>query len=181
MENWKANPVVFVERIDTFARNWKENTEKLEQYSRQKAALEATLKELENQSKSLASEVSKKTEAHLAQHNIHLDLARQRNALFGGQAAEGAETKLKQAQSQAQQQLEQLKENQQQLNIDSTKAHTQKEELAATLATLEAETQKIAQKMQDWLNDYNQKNNQSLNIEAAVSATATDRWYFCGY
>ncbi|MGQ7854531.1 AAA family ATPase [Pedobacter sp. WC2501] len=166
MENWKANPVVFVERIDTFARNWKENTEKLEQYSHQKAALEATLKELENQSKSLASEASKKTEAHLAQHKIHLDLTRQRNALFGGQAAEEAETKLKQAQSQAQQQLEQLKENQQQLNIDSTKAHTQKEELAATLATLEAEAQKIAQKMQDWLNHYNQKNNQSLNIEA---------------
>lgn len=166
MANWKVNPIDFVERIDTFARNWKENTEKLEQYTRQKAALEATLKELENQAKSLASEVSKKTEAHLAQHNILLDLNQQRNALFEGQPADETEAKLKQAQTKAQQQLEQLKENQQQLNIDSTKAHTQKEELTAALTALEAEAQKALQKMQDWLNDFNQKSNQSLNIEA---------------
>jgi len=166
MENWKAAPAVFVEQIDTLARNWEENTEKLEQYTHQKAALEATLKELENQAKSLASEVSKKAEAHLAQYNIHLDLDQKRNTLFEGQPAEETEAKLKQAQTEAQQQLEQLKATQQQLSIDSTKAHTQKEELAATLATLETEIQRVLQKMQDWLNDYNQKHNQSLNMEA---------------
>lgn len=166
MENWKATPLAFVERIDTFARNWKENTEKLEQYTRQKAAHGATLKELENQAKSLASEVNKKTESHLVQHNIHLELTQQRNAIFAGQPAEETETKLKVAQTEAQQQLEQLKGNQQQLNIDITKAHTQKEEMAATLAALGTEAQKELQKIQDWLNDYNQKNNQSLGIEA---------------
>ena len=165
MENWKANPIDFVERIDTFARNWKENTEKLEQYTHQKAALEATLKELENQAKNLASEVGKKAEAHLAQHSIHQNLTQQRNALFDGQPADATEATLKQAQTQAQQQLEQLKESQQQLSIDSAKAHTQKEELTATLTALETEAQKASQKMQDWLNQYNQKNNQSLNIE----------------
>ena len=165
MENWKVAPTTFVEHIDTFAHKWKENTEKLEQYTRQKAALEATLKELENQAKSLSSEVSKKTEAHLAQYNIHLDLTQQRNAIFAGQPAEETEAKLKQAQTEAQQHLEQLKANQQQLNIDSTKAHTQKEELAATLTVLETEAQKALQKMQDWVIDYNQKNNQSLSIE----------------
>jgi len=166
MENWKAAPASFIERIDTFARNWKENTLKLEQYSRQKAALEATLKELENQAKNLASDVGKKAEAHLTQHNIHQNLTQQRNALFEGQPADATEATLKQAQTQAQQQLEQLKEKQQQLNIDSAKAHTQKEELTATVTTLETEAQKASQKMQDWLNQYNQKNNQSLNIEA---------------
>ncbi|REG94040.1 AAA family ATPase [Flavobacterium aquicola] len=165
MENWKSAPVAFVESIDVFARNWKENTEKLEQHTRQKAVLEATLKELENQTKSLALEMSKKTEAHLVQHNIHLDLAQQRNALFAGQSAEETEIQLKQAQTDAQQQLEQLKTTQQQLTIDSTKAHTQKDELTATLIALETETQKVLQKIQDWLNDYNQKNDQSLSIE----------------
>ena len=166
MENWKAAPAAFIKRIDTFARNWKENTEKLEQHTRQKAALEATLKELENQAKSLASDLSKKTEAHLAQHNIHLDLTQQRNALFAGQAADETEAELKQILNEAQQQLEQLKANQQQLNINSTKAHTQSDELTATLTALETETQSALQKMQDWLNDFNLKNNQSLNIEA---------------
>lgn len=166
IENWKATPASFVERIDSFARNWKENTEKLEQHTRQKAALEATVKELENQAKSLASDVSKKAEAYLAQHNIHLDFTHKRNSLFAGQSADETEAILKQALSEVQQQLEQLKESRQQLHIDSAKAHTQKDELAATLTALKTEAQSASQKIQDWLNDFNQKNNQSLSMEA---------------
>ena len=165
MENWKAAPAPFIQHIDTFARQWKENTLKLEQHTHQKAAIEATLKQLENQAKNLTAEVSKKAEAHLAQHNIHHNLIQQRNTLFEGQPVDAVEANLKQVQTQAQQQLEQLKENQQQLNIHSTKAHTQKEELTNTLTTFETEAQKALQKMQDWLNQYNQKNNQSLNID----------------
>jgi len=166
MENWKATPLAFVESIDSFAKKWKENTEKLEQYNHQKAALEATLKELENQAKSLSSEVSKKTEAYLAQHNVHLDLIQKRTAIFAGQPADETEAQLKQSITEAQQQFEKLKGNQQQLNIDSTKSNTQKEELTSTLTALETDTQKIVQKIQDWLSEYNQKNDQSLNIDA---------------
>ncbi|MDN3587179.1 AAA family ATPase [Pedobacter aquatilis] len=165
MENWKAAPVSFVERIEIFAHNWKENTEKLEQLTRQKAALEATLKELENQAKSLASDVSKKAEAYFTQNNISLDLTQQRNVLFAGQPADDTEAKLKQALSEAQQQLEQIKANQQQLNINSTKAHTQSDELTATLKALETEAQGALQKMQNWLNDFNHKNQQSITME----------------
>ncbi|PWS33213.1 AAA family ATPase [Pedobacter paludis] len=164
MANWKIAPVAFVERIESFARNWKENNEKLEQYTRQQAALSATLKELEIQAKNLAIEADKKTETHLVQHQIYLNLVDQRKAIFDGQPVSITENLLKQAIDEAQKQLERLKTNLQQLNIDSTKAHTQKEELTATLSALEAEAQKAAQKMQDWLNDYNQKNNQSLSI-----------------
>jgi len=165
MENWKSTPVAFVERIDIFAKKWKENTEKLEQYTRQKAAIEATLKEFENQIKTLSLEVSKKQDAYLAQQSIHLDLTRQRNAIFEGQLTEEIEAQLKQVQTEAQQQLEKLKENQHQLSIDYTKAHTQKEELVATLTVLETEAQTVSQKMQNWLSNYNQTNNQSLSIE----------------
>lgn len=166
MENWKTAPAIFVERIEAFASNWKESSEKLEQHTRQKAVLEATLKELENQAKSLASDLSKKAEAHLTQYNIYLDLNQRRNALFSGQPAEETEALLKQALNEAQQQLEQLKTNQQQLNINSTKSHTQSDELTAALKALETEAQSTLQKMQDWLTDYNQKNNQSLDMDS---------------
>ncbi|NDP26110.1 MAG: AAA family ATPase [Flavobacterium sp.] len=165
MENWKSTPADFVERIDTFVKKWKENTEKFEKYNHQQAALEATLKELQNQAKNLSSEVSKKTEACLAQHNIHLVFSQQRDAIFAGQAVNETEAQLKQAITEAQQQFEKLKGNQQQLNIDTAKAHTQKEELTTTLTRLETEAQKLAQQMQDWLSDFNQKNDQSLNID----------------
>ncbi|MDP3562815.1 MAG: AAA family ATPase [Legionellaceae bacterium] len=164
MTNWKIAPVAFVERIDSFARNWKENDEKLEQYTRQQAALNATLKELEIQAKNIAIEADKKREAHSAQHQIYLNLVEQRKAIFGGQPVAVTENLLKQAIDEAQQQLEQLKTQQQQLTIESTKAHTQREALTAALMALETEAQKAVKKMQDWLDDYNQKNGQSLSI-----------------
>ncbi len=166
MANWKAAPVAFVERIDSFARNWKENNEKLEQYTRQQASLDATLKELAVQAENLAIEAGKKTGAHSAQHQIYVNLVDQRKAIFDGHPVAVTENLLKQAIDEAQQQLEQLKTQQQQLTIESTKAHTQREELTATLMALEKEAQKATQKMQDWLDDYNQKNNQSLSIGA---------------
>lgn len=172
MENWKAAPIAFVERIDEFGRKWKENTEKLEQYIRQKVALEATLKELENQAKSLLSDVTKKTEAYVGQNSIHLDLTQQRNAIFEGKPAEEIEAQLKQTITEAQQQFERLKEIQQQLSIDTTKANTQREELIATLTTLKTDATTASQKMQRWLNDYNEKNNQSLSNEALYELLA---------
>ncbi|KQR67337.1 AAA family ATPase [Pedobacter sp. Leaf176] len=164
MANWKTAPLPFLERIDSFARNWKENDEKLAQYTPQLAALAATLKELENQAKNLSAEADKKTETHLAQHKIYLGLVEQRKAIFNGQPVTITENALKQAIEEAQQKLEQLKTKQQQLNIEHTKAHTQREELTATLSALEIEAQKSAQKIQDWINNYNQQNNQSLSI-----------------
>jgi len=178
VENWKAAPADFVEQINTLARDWKENTEKLQQYTRQKAALEATLTELENQAKNIVSEVSKKAEVYLEQHNISLNLTQQRKSIFEGQPAEETEAKLKLAQTEAQQQLQQLKENQQQLNIGSTKAHTQKEELATTLVALETESQKALQKMQDWVIDYSQKSNQPLSIESLHELLALSNDWF---
>lgn len=164
MENWKTAPTAFVERIDAFAQKWKENTVQLEQLTHRKAALEATLKELENQAKSLLVDVTKKREAYAAQNNIHLDLTQQRNAIFEGKPVAEVEAELKQAITEAQQRLEQLKETRQQLTIDATKAHTQSEELTAALITLDADAKTASQKIQDWLSDYNLKNNLSISL-----------------
>lgn len=165
IDNWKAAPEIFVERIETFAHKWKENTEKLEQNIRTKGALEATLKELENQAKSLIAEVTRKTEAFNTLNKNYLDTQQQREIIFNGKPAEEAERLLKHALNNAQQQLEQLKETQQQLSINSAKADTQKEELLGLLTRLETEATAAVQKIQDWLTQYNERNNQSLTIE----------------
>lgn len=165
MKNWKAAPIAFIERIETFARDWKEKTERMEQYIRQNAALEATISQLEHQAKSLASDLSKKTEAHVAENKLYLALYQERNSIFGGQSASETETKLKQAIKDAQQQLDQFKITREQLNINSTKAQTQYDELATSITALQADTQKSLEKMQGWLDDFNTKNSQSLTME----------------
>ncbi|MDI5888424.1 AAA family ATPase [Flavobacterium yafengii] len=165
MENWKLAPSAFVEGIDSFAKIWKENAEKFTQYTLQKGAFEATLKELENQAKSLLTEFTNKTAAYTTQHQNYLNLKQQRDTIFGGKSAEEVENQIKLAVTEAQKQLDKFKEIQQELSTSSTKANTQKEELVLTLSLLEKEVQKASQKMEIWLSNYNQKNNQSLTIK----------------
>lgn len=177
MENWKAGPIAFVERIDTFAKIWKENTEKLAQHTLKKGALEATLKELESQAKSFLSEVTKKTVAYTTQNQNYLVLKQQRDAIFEGKSAEEVEAQLRQVITDAQKKLDQLKEIQQELSINSTKANTQKEELLAALSSLEKEVKKTSQKMEIWLSDYNKKNNQSLTIAELHELLILDNYW----
>ncbi|UCA61343.1 AAA family ATPase [Chryseobacterium rhizoplanae] len=166
MENWKAASATFTDGITTFAEQWKAHTEKLDQCTPEKAALEATLKEMEHQAKALASEAERKTEIHLSQQELYLDLSQQRKDLFAGQLADDKELQLKQAITGAQETFDQLKAKQQQLAIDRTKALTQEEELTAALSTLENAIQKTSQHLLDWLKEYNQKNDQQLSLEA---------------
>ncbi len=134
------------------------------QYTLHKSALEATLKELESQRKSLAAELEKKTANYKLQHQNYLELKQQRASFFEGKSTEEVEAQLMQAVTEFQKQLDQLKEQQQELHIKHTKAHTQYEELELSLNTLALEAQNALQKMEDWLNQYNQKNEQSLTL-----------------
>lgn len=165
MDNWKAAPGTFVESLTAFAQQWKAQAEKLEVHTREKAALEATLKELENQAKTLETEANSKIEIHRTQQQSYVDLTKQRKNLFDGQPADEMEFQFKQAVIKAQEDVEQLKTKQQTLAIEQTKILTQQEELTNTLTTLENGVQQTSRQMQDWLDDYNQKNSQSLNLE----------------
>ncbi|MCV9926249.1 AAA family ATPase [Flavobacterium sp. LS1R49] len=177
MENWKSAPSVFLDSINSFTEIWKENTEKFMQYTLQKGAFEATLKELENQTKSLLAEFAKKTAAHTTLHQNYLDIKQQRENIFEGKSAEEVEGQIKQAVTEAQKQLDQLKEIQQQLSTNNTKANTQKEELIATLGSLEKEVQKTSRKIEIWLSDYNGKNDQSLDLAELHELLILDNYW----
>ncbi|MFF5381111.1 AAA family ATPase [Pedobacter suwonensis] len=165
IDKWKENPGAFVESITNFALEWKEHAEKLEIHIREKTALEATLKELKSQAETMVTEAGRKTEIHLTQQQSYRDLVQQRKALFDGQPADEMECQFKQAVTQAQADVEQVKARQQEVAIEHIKVLTQQQELTNALTTLETAIRKTSGQMQDWLDDYNQKNGQSLNLD----------------
>lgn len=177
MKNWKADPTTFVERIESFAKTWNENSENIAQYNLQKSSLEATLKELESQAKKLLLEVSNTSAVYAQQNQNYLELTQQRHDIFEGKSAKDMENQLKQSITEAQKKQDKLKEIQQELSINNTKANTQKEELLATISILATEVKNTSEKIEIWLNDYNQKNNQSLSMaELHQLLTFTNDW-----
>jgi exonuclease SbcC len=169
---WKAAPVNFTNDIADFAQAWKEYTEKLEQYARQKSGLEATLKELKSQFQNLEAELTKKTATYTTQYQNYQVLNQDRTNLFEGKPAEQVELELKQSTVEAQHRLDQFKEMLQQLSIDLTKANTQREELDNTLATLETDATTASHKIGNWLRDFNHKSDQLLTIETLYELLA---------
>lgn len=172
MDKWKAAPIDFTNDISSFSQTWKQYTEEVEQYIGQKSVLEATLKELESQSQNLTAEFTKKTATYTAQYQSYQVITQDRANIFGGRPAEQLELELKQSVEQAQQKLDQVKEMLQQLSIDLTKANTQKEELENAINTLQIDATATAQKIENWLGDYNHKNDQLLSIETLYELLA---------
>lgn len=166
MENWKSSPLAFVEQIDSFAKLWKENEEKLAQSIIQKGALEATLSELEIQARTYLTELTKKTDAYAIQNQYYLNLNEERNSIFEGKSTEQVEIQLKEEVTAAQNKLDELKEKQQALGLDIAKSDTQQTELLQTLNILEEDIKKTKLKIEVWISEFNTKNNQSItNIE----------------
>jgi exonuclease SbcC len=165
MDKWKASPINFTNDIVDFSQTWKQYNEELEQYIGQKSVLEATLKELESQSQNLTAELTKKTATYTAQYQSYQVNTQDRANIFGGRPAEQLELELKQSVEKAQQKLDQFKEILQQLSIDLTKGNTQKEELENAINTLQIDITATAQKIENWLSDYNHKNDQLLSTE----------------
>lgn len=163
MENWKTAPIPFLDRITGFSKRWKENTEKLEQNNNQHDVLSATVKELEIQTKTITEEALKKAEIYTAQNKTYENLQEQRKAIFEGKPAEEIHIQLKQSILEAQKKLERYKSEHQQLSINSTKANTQKDELLSAISILVGNTKTADQKIQEWLDDYSQKQNQTLS------------------
>jgi exonuclease SbcC len=165
MESWKAAPADFIERIDTFAKKWKVNTEQLEQSRRNQGILEATIKEMENLAQTLTSSATEKKEIHQLQHQNFNDLKLKRDGIFEGHSAEDIESRMKTELSDAQQNLERLRIKQQQLNLNLTKANTQQEELIGILNGLQKDAETATGKIDQWLSEYRHKNNGSLTFE----------------
>lgn len=166
MENWKIAPVSFLDQITSFVQNWKENSDNTERNIRLKDILVATLKELESQNKNLLAEASQKSRTYAIQNTNYLKLIQQRNIIFGGQSVQDIEKQLKQAIEEAQFQFDKLRATQQQLILDCTKAITQKEQILEEITKLEDGIKIAVQKIQNWLDTYNEKQNMLLNQEA---------------
>lgn len=165
MEHWKKDPGAFTERIERFAGQWKDNTERKEQLTREKLALEATVKEMENQEKSGLAEMAQKQLTHKKHLQDFLEIQEQRNLLFEGQPADAVETMLRQTAADALKQSDLLRESLQNILLETARLHTKQEEIEATLMTAGKEAENALGQLESWLNGYNRKNGTPLTIQ----------------
>jgi DNA repair protein SbcC/Rad50 len=161
---WKSNPDAFLKAISDFAEKWNANTQKLVEDTQQQDVLSATITAMQGQLQSLLAEVQKKHTTLDGLKQQQEMLMQERKAIFNGEAAATVEAALNQAVNTAQLTWEKSKADWNQLQIDIGKADTQKEQVEKDIALLQQQIGAADKKLQDWLIQFNNRNNPSLDI-----------------
>lgn len=172
--HWKNDPETFLEHTSESVETWKTNIQTLEQDSRQHSVLTATLEALKGQLQSALLDVQKK-QATLATVKEQQDtLTQKRETLFNGEAAATIEQELKQAVAAAQQALEKIKSEFEQLQTTRTRTDTQKEQAEQDIKSLQQQAKSFKQKIQEWLSSFNSKNTPAIDAERLLQLLAYD-------
>lgn len=164
LANWKNAPRDFVELIIRFSEEWKLNTSKLEFTTNQHSIAISMLCQLQEQAKKLEEELSKKINLYKLEAESFGELKNERQAIFDGQSAEVMELKFQNAVEEAQKSFDSIKNNLHQNKIDTASAVAKIEEIISNISKFEVEYNNLSLKIQNWLNDYNQKFQQNLSL-----------------
>jgi len=161
--HWRKDAALFLQRIDQFAERWKTTTQKLGDDSRQHSILTATLEATKGQLYNASVDVQKKQAALIALTQQQDILTQKRKAIFNGEAASDIEQGLKQAVTSAQQALEKIKTEWEQLQTSLTRKGTQKEQTEKDIASLQQHISTFAQRIQEWVTEFNIRNTLTLD------------------
>ena len=161
--HWQQDPASFVERINSFAGEWKATLLQLDDTTRQHAILAATINAAQQQVQTLEAEVRQKQQTAAGLKQQQDALTQKRQAIFNGKAVATIEQDLKQAVTTAQQALEQIKADRDQLQTDITRTGTLMQQAEKDSAALQDQLTGLDQKIQDWLTAFNNRNNLAID------------------
>jgi exonuclease SbcC len=162
--HWKDDPASFVQRINDFAEKWNSSLKQLEETSRQQEVLSATIKAAQQQVQGLAAELQKKKAAFTGFKDQQDSLTQKRQVIFNGEAAATIELGLKQAVALAQQALEKIKTERDQLQTEITRTGTLQQQTQSDITALQEQVTSFAQKIQNWLTAFNARNKLAVDI-----------------
>lgn len=176
-ENWQANPIQFVDRITQFAKDWKNNTARLDEQIRRHETLVEKRKGLQSVLKDLKDEIKIKLDKLHEQQRLHKDLSGLRVALFNGETVSNVERQLKESVSSARKSWEQQRTAFESVQADITRNETLSRQEGKELLLLEEQENSLTEQLREWINNYNLRYNESLNNETLQELlTFTQEW-----
>ena len=166
--SWKKDTKTFAERITSFANKWKNNTAKLETDKKGFAVLSAVIKGLEDSEKVLLKDTEKKAKILSDLKNSLELLKTKRKSIFDGIEVDVVEARFKQAIDKAEENLNGLNTENNEVIKKSTISATQKEQCVKEMARLAKSVSGYSSQIETWIATYNTQNERSINEEQAI-------------
>ena len=164
-ENWKANPDSFLDRIRTFASQWKLKREQLERSSREYELLVAGVEGMRERLMHLTEDAGKCEESWIRLREFCSRLKDDRHLLFEGKPVTEVEAVLQQAIEAARHHAKEEGDGKAQLEAESDKLQALKEQGQNSVAFLARQAADSSEKISRWLSNYNAVATQPLREE----------------
>lgn len=177
LEDWQSGPETFVTHIREFARDWKTNTTRFDEYMHQQNILTEKRKGIQGQLQS-AREMAQVGEQKLLKlQDLNKVLSDQRKTLFNGASVTDIEARLRESVHSAKQALEEQRKTVEKIQGDITRSQAQQEQLGKDISALSQQESALNEQLSTWITSHNQQYGAALTQEALVSLLAfTQDW-----
>jgi len=154
---WTGQHEAFLQSLNKFAAEWKQTTEALDADRNHLKVLQATLAGIQKEEQDLAAEVTVLAGESSDKQTALDTLRASRLALFNGEAVEIIEARFKQQITEAQEHLATRKQLQEHLQTEKAQLEATAKETEREITRLEMRTAELSGKIEQWLADYNTK------------------------
>ncbi len=177
VDNWKSNPVHFVQRIKDFASQWKINKETKEKAERDLSILSAAIEKEKIISAEEKQNITAKQNTLEAIRSDTKKIQSERFQIFEGNPVKQVEQSLEAAVISAENVVTDKKKELEQLRNSYTRLTTQLEELSKASGQQEKQQTIYEEQIVSWLDHYNHQNSTKLSVgQLETLLTHTIEW-----
>lgn len=153
--NWKNQPNGFLKNVNEFANEWNKTSEASDRGRNQLKVVQATIAGLQAEEQTLAADATETAQDLGEKQVAYATLQQNRQSIFGGDATEIIETRLKQQITRAQEQLNARKHRQESLQAEKAGTDATIKETERQVAQMEKHMEELSRKINQWLTAYN--------------------------
>lgn len=177
IDKWRQNMVSFIDRIKTFATEWKAKMELVESSSTQLGLRNTEMQGLRDQLEEITVELATIEKRKAEQEKNYAGLQEQRNILLGGSSTEVIELKFKQVIDLQQSIQDNFKSKKDNLQQELTKWEATREQLQKDITVFNNQLDEVNQQIREWIQRYNLTHSTILHEEMLSTLLAfTPAW-----
>ncbi|UII25139.1 AAA family ATPase [Fulvivirga maritima] len=166
MDNWKANPETFIDKLKGFALEWKNKEEELTEAGENLKNLQAAYEKAKTQEEHASAEQKKANQILTEAKQKLNELAQERQALFEGKPVVEIRKSLQDDRIQAEDKIKALTERNEAIQSRLVANNTKAEQGQETITQLTQEISSLSDQVEQWRQTYNEQHEVSLTSES---------------
>ncbi|MBL3655559.1 AAA family ATPase [Fulvivirga sediminis] len=166
MENWKANPETFIDKLKGFAREWENKEEELSEAKESLSNLQAAYEKAKTQEEHASAEQKKANHILIEAKQTLSQLTQERQLLFDGKSVAEIRKSLQENRLNAENKKKELTERNETIQSRLVANQTKAEQNQEAIDKLTEEISNLSEQVEQWRHTYNEQHETTLSSDS---------------